>query len=226
MPADGSRASDRVLVDADHLDGLTGRRPPARRARPGRAGSRRPGTWTRSSSEAGKRPNATASTTSGASVSDLARGPCRSGGGPGPSGSRTGRRRRRAGTSTAGTRRRTPSPAPRWRPRAASSRTRRRGPGTRRRSRPGRAGRGWPALKNTKSVAIDRQRAGQAAHLGDRPIVGPLVDDADEQEQGAGDDAVGDHLEHRALEALLAEDEDAQRHEAHVADRASRRRAS
>ena len=56
--------------------------------------------------------------------------------------------------------------------------------------------------------------------------MGPFVDDADAQEQGAGDDAVGNHLQHGALEALLGEDEDAQRHEAHVADRAVRRPAS
>ena len=49
--------------------------------------------------------------------------------------------------------------------------------------------------------------------------MGALVDDPDEEEQGARDDAVGDHLEDRALQPLLVEDEDAERHEAHVADR-------
>ena len=52
------------------------------------------------------------------------------------------------------------------------------------------------------------------------PVVGPLVDHADAEEERARDDPVVDHLEHGALQALLLEDEDAQRHEAHVADRA------
>ena len=67
-----------------------------------------------------------------------------------------------------------------------------------------------------------RRRPGparQTAHLRDRPVVGPLVDDADEQEEGARDDPVVDHLQDRALHPLLLEDEDAQGHEAHVADR-------
>ena len=49
--------------------------------------------------------------------------------------------------------------------------------------------------------------------------MGPLVDHANEQEQRAGDDAVVDHLEDGALHPLGLEDEDAQRDEAHVADR-------
>ena len=66
---------------------------------------------------------------------------------------------------------------------------------------------------------VDRGPCGQAAHLRDRPVVGALVDDAHAEEQGAGDDAVVDHLHDRALHALLVEHEDAQRHEAHVAHR-------
>ena len=49
---------------------------------------------------------------------------------------------------------------------------------------------------------VDRRHLAQAAHLRDRPVVGPLVDHADQQEEGAGDEAVVDHLEDRALEAL------------------------
>jgi hypothetical protein len=50
--------------------------------------------------------------------------------------------------------------------------------------------------------------------------VGSLVDHPDQQEQGAGDHPVGDHLQQRPMQALLGEDEDAQGDEAHVADRA------
>jgi hypothetical protein len=49
--------------------------------------------------------------------------------------------------------------------------------------------------------------------------VGPLVDDADEQEEGAGVEAVGQHHHHRAVQPLQVEDEDAEGDEAHVADR-------
>ncbi len=82
---------------------------------------------------------------------------------------------------------------------------------------PGQAGRGEDEEPEDRRVDGGPRR--QAAHLGDRPVVGPLVDHADQQEQGARDEAVVDHLEDRALEALLGEDEDAEGHEAHVADR-------
>ena len=66
---------------------------------------------------------------------------------------------------------------------------------------------------------VDRRDRRQAAHLGDRPVVGPLVDDPDEEEQGARDDPVADHLEDRPVQARRLEHEDAQGHEAHVAHR-------
>src|SRR3712207_8572611 len=44
----------------------------------------------------------------------------------------------------------------------------------------------------------------------------PLVDDADDQEQRAGRQAVVDHLRDRAGDAGLVEREDTQHHEAHV----------
>ena len=81
----------------------------------------------------------------------------------------------------------------------------------------GQAGRGQAEEDHERGE--DRQAATQAAHLGDGAVMGALVDDADQEEEGAGDDAVRHHLEDGALEALLAEDEDAQGHEAHVADR-------
>ncbi len=66
---------------------------------------------------------------------------------------------------------------------------------------------------------VHRRGPGQPAHPGDRAVMAALVDDPHEQEQAARDEPVVDHLQHGALEALLLEDEDAQRHEAHVADR-------
>ena len=81
----------------------------------------------------------------------------------------------------------------------------------------GQAGRGQAEEHHQRGE--HRHALAQPAHLGDGAVVGSLVDDADEEEERAGDDAVGDHLEDRALHALLVEDEDAQGHEAHVADR-------
>ena len=63
---------------------------------------------------------------------------------------------------------------------------------------------------------VDRHPPREAAHLRDRPVVGPLVDHADEEEQGARDQAVVDHLEDRAVHALGVEHEDPERDEAHV----------
>jgi hypothetical protein len=82
---------------------------------------------------------------------------------------------------------------------------------------PGQSGR--REREESERRGIDRDAAGETAHLRDRPIMGALVDDADQQEQGSRDEAVVDHLEDRPLEALLGEHEDAERHEAHVADR-------
>ena len=56
--------------------------------------------------------------------------------------------------------------------------------------------------------------------------VQPLVDDADDDEQRAGGDAVVDHHQHGAFDARLVQGEDAQRGKAHVARRWNRRRAS
>jgi len=49
--------------------------------------------------------------------------------------------------------------------------------------------------------------------------VGLLVLDADEQEEGAGDEAVVEHLEDGADGTLLIQHEDAEGHEAHVSHR-------
>ena len=86
-------------------------------------------------------------------------------------------------------------------------------------TKPDRPGR--PAEANTKNpnvTAHTGMSAAGAAELRDRPVVGPLVDHADEEEQGAGDQAVVDHLEDRPVHRLLLEHEDSERDEAHVAD--------
>ena len=62
-------------------------------------------------------------------------------------------------------------------------------------------------------------RFGEAAVAGDLAGVDAVVDHADAEEQRAGDDAVRQHLEQRALDALLVEGEDADGHEAHMGDR-------
>ena len=61
-----------------------------------------------------------------------------------------------------------------------------------------------------------------ATHLGDFAIVRALVADTNEQEESAGDEAVVEHLQDCAVDSLLIEGEDAERHEAHVADGAIR----
>ena len=48
--------------------------------------------------------------------------------------------------------------------------------------------------------------------------MGALVLDPDEEEERAGDEPVVEHLQHRADAALRVQDEDAERHEAHVRD--------
>ena len=72
----------------------------------------------------------------------------------------------------------------------------------------------------------DREQRGEHRHdardaaVGlDQSRVPPLVDHADEEEQRAGRDAVVDHDHQRALHALHGEREDAEHHEAEVADR-------
>ena len=66
---------------------------------------------------------------------------------------------------------------------------------------------------------VERHRARQAPEELDLAGVGALVDDADEEEEGGGVQPVREHHHHRALQRLLIEGEDAERHEAHVADR-------
>ena len=51
----------------------------------------------------------------------------------------------------------------------------------------------------------DRRRLLQALEGGDLPGVAAVVDHADEEEEGAGGDAVVDHLQHAALDALGGE---------------------
>jgi len=58
----------------------------------------------------------------------------------------------------------------------------------------------------------------EALERGDLPGVTTVVDHPDEQEQGAGGDAVVHHLQHPALDALGGEGERAQHDEAQVGD--------
>ena len=66
---------------------------------------------------------------------------------------------------------------------------------------------------------VDRHHLRQPAVLRDLPGVPPLVDDADDQEERAGRDAVVDLLDDAALDAHRVEGEHAQHDERHVADR-------
>ncbi len=66
---------------------------------------------------------------------------------------------------------------------------------------------------------IDRHALDEAVVEGDLARVHAVVDDADTQEERARDEAVRDHLEDRAVDALHVEREDAHGHEAHVGDR-------
>ena len=66
------------------------------------------------------------------------------------------------------------------------------------------------------------QRLGERAHVGDLPRVRALVDEADHEEEGAGEEPVAEHDEDGALHAGGVADqgdagEDAGRDEAHVA---------
>ena len=137
----------------------------------------------------------------------------------GPRGTPTPRRRRPAGTSTADSRppRIMHERRDRGGRRADQERADERQELADEAGQAGQAGRGED--EEAEDRGLDRHARGEAAHLRDRPVVGPLVDHADEEEQGAGDQAVVDHLEDRALDALLGEHEEPERDEAHVADR-------
>ena len=66
---------------------------------------------------------------------------------------------------------------------------------------------------------IDRHAVDEAAVGGDLAGVHAVVDDADDKEQRRRDDAVAQHLEDRALDALHRHAEGADGHEAHVRHR-------
>ena len=55
------------------------------------------------------------------------------------------------------------------------------------------------SITRVNTAGQDRGRLLQALERGDLAGVAPLVDHADEEEQGAGGDAVVDHLQHAAL---------------------------
>ena len=65
----------------------------------------------------------------------------------------------------------------------------------------------------------DRRRLLEATELGDQTGVATVVDPTDEQEQRAGRDAVVDHLQQAAGQALGVEGEGADHDEAKVGDR-------
>ena len=65
---------------------------------------------------------------------------------------------------------------------------------------------------------VDRHAVDQAAEDVDLVRVHAVVDDADAEEEAGRDDAVRQHLEDGAFDALRREGEDAERHEAHVGD--------
>src|SRR5207248_7912004 len=62
----------------------------------------------------------------------------------------------------------------------------------------------------------ERPHVRESAQVRDHPPMRLLVLDADEEEERAGDEAVVEHLQHRADAALQVEDEDAERDETHV----------
>ena len=72
------------------------------------------------------------------------------------------------------------------------------------------------ARKTAARIGADFWRPPSSADLGGAP---PLPDHADEEEQGAGGQAVVDHLEHAAGDPLGAEGEEAEHDEGHVDDR-------
>ena len=74
-------------------------------------------------------------------------------------------------------------------------------------------------VKIMKTTRVDRHAVDEPAIGGDLAGVHAVVDDADAEEQRARDEAVRQHLEDRALDALLVHGEDAHGHEAHVGDR-------
>ena len=81
---------------------------------------------------------------------------------------------------------------------------------------------GRPTLAMVKTIMADRVERHplhEAAIGGDLAGVHPVVDHADAEEERAGDDAVRDHQEQGALDALLVHGEEAQRHEAHMRHR-------
>jgi hypothetical protein len=69
----------------------------------------------------------------------------------------------------------------------------------------------------------DRHPDHEPAVGGDVAGVHPVVDHADEEEERAGDEAVADHLEDRAVQPLLVHREDAHGHEAQCGRRRNRR---
>ena len=87
-------------------------------------------------------------------------------------------------------------------PRTTACGTRRAAPGTRRRSRSCRAGRCDESITTRKIDRVDRHHLPQPAEVRDQARVAALVDHADEEEQRAGRDAVVQHRQHRARDAL------------------------
>ena len=110
----------------------------------------------------------------------------------------------------------------RWRPRRPTSDAVRNEPRRMRNSptKPLRPGRPIEvSIDDREDAGQDRRRLLEAVELGDLAGVAALVDHADEEEQRAGGDAVVDHLQDAALDALRGEGEGAEDDEAEVRDR-------
>jgi len=74
-------------------------------------------------------------------------------------------------------------------------------------------------VKDHEGEGIERHALDETAIGGDFASVHAVVNHADTKEQRARYEAVRDHQEHRALDALRVQREQAHRHEAHMRDR-------
>ena len=75
------------------------------------------------------------------------------------------------------------------------------------------------SMNTMKHEGVFRHVVGEAAIARDLARVQPVIDDADAEEERGRDDAVAQHLDHRALQALGRHGEDAHGDEAHMRDR-------
>ena len=74
-------------------------------------------------------------------------------------------------------------------------------------------------MKHHEDEGVGRHAVDEPAIAVDVARVQPVIDDADDEEQRGRDEAVAQHLDHRALHRLAGDREDAHRHKAHMGDR-------